>query len=220
VGKTGVVAYDNFVDKLKTLTVGGIVNKISPQLAEKLNIAENEGMEIAKSWNSYSNIKNMKPLKKILEAQEFLQVIAAQTQSIVEKKLSKLVTSALHTVYPENPYNFILRFEKKRNATECKLLFEKNEQEFNPLEESGGGPIDIASIALLISFIMIEKKNPIIILDEPMKHMSKKRSIIAAKFLKSICENLGLQIIMVTHLDEIILHAHKSFEIIEGTVNE
>ncbi len=158
--------------------------------------------------------------KSILEAQEFLQVIAAQTQSIVEKKLSKLVTSALHTVYPENPYNFILRFEKKRNATECKLLFEKNGQEFNPLEESGGGPIDIASIALLISFIMIEKKNPIIILDEPMKHMSKKRSIIAAKFLKSICENLGLQIIMVTHLDEIILHAHKSFEIIEGTVNE
>jgi ABC-type lipoprotein export system ATPase subunit len=50
--------------------------------------------------------------------------------------------------------------------------------------------------------------------------MSKKRSVLAAKFLRSICENLGMQIIMVTHLDEVIAHAHKSFEIIEGEVNE
>ena len=156
----------------------------------------------------------------IAQAQTILQTIASQTQSMVEEKLSRLVTAALHTVFPESPYDFLIKFEKKRNSTECKLLYKKGDEEFNPLFESGGGTIDIASIALLISFIMIEKKHPVIFLDEAMKHMSKERAKVAAQFLKSVCEKLILQIIMVTHIQELIEYAHKSFEVINGEVHE
>lgn len=154
----------------------------------------------------------------IAKAQVFLQTVAAKTQATVEERLSKLVTSALHTIYPENPYNFVIRFIKKRNTTECNLLFEKNGEEFNPLEESGGGPIDVASIALLVSFIMTEKKAPILFLDEPAKNLSRYRVGLMSKFLKSICEKLGLQIIIVTHIEELIKDADNAIEIVNGTV--
>lgn len=175
------------------------------------NLCKKKGIEHQKK------LKIQKKKQKDIElAMSFLQLLAKETQQNIEKKLSKIVTSALQTVYPEENYEFKIKFIEKRNSTECQLLFAKDGDEFSPLEESGGGPIDIAALALLVSFIKLEKKRPLIITDEPFKNVSKQKLPIAVQLLKNICEKLDFQIIMVTHFDEIIKFSDKSFKIVKG----
>ena len=177
-------------------------------------LCKNKGIQYQK------DLKIQKKKQKDIEsAISFLQFIAKETQQNIEKRLSEIVTSALQTVYPEEDYEFRIKFVEKRNSTECQLLFAKDGDEFRPLEESGGGPIDIAALALLVSFIKLEKKRPLIITDEPFKNVSKQKLPIAVQLLKNICEKLDFQIIMVTHFDEIIKFSDKSFKVVKGEIH-
>lgn len=71
----------------------------------------------------------------------------------------------------------------------------------DPTEEDGGGVADVVALASLIamnSFLSDENDAPIV-LDEPTKFVSKGNAESVAKFLKSVSEDFGKQIIMVTH---------------------
>lgn len=187
-------------------------NKIDKWQAEK-NLYKEKGMKAQKQ------LKEEKKKKQDIEtALKFIQNIAKITQQTIESKLSTIVTSALQTVYPEENYEFRIKFIEKRNTTECQLLLIENGEEFVPLEETGGGPIDIAALALLVAFIKLEKKRPVIITDEPFRFVSRQKIITATKLFKSICEKLDFQIITVTHFNEIIKHADKSFYVEKGKV--
>lgn len=188
-------------------------NKIDKWQAEK-NLYKEKGMKAQKQ------LKEEKKKKQDIEtALKFIQNIAKITQQTIESKLSTIVTSALQTVYPEENYEFRIKFIEKRNTTECQLLLIENGEEFVPLEETGGGPIDIAALALLVAFIKLEKKRPVIITDEPFRFVSRQKIITATKLFKSICEKLDFQIITVTHFNEIIKHADKSFYVEKGKVH-
>jgi DNA repair exonuclease SbcCD ATPase subunit len=51
------------------------------------------------------------------------------------------------------------------------------------------------------------KVNPIFILDESMKHLSEVWRGNASELLKAFCDKLGLQIILSTHLNELMENA-------------
>lgn len=183
------------------------------KLTAHKELCKNRGKE---TENRLKELKNEQI--DIESALKFLQFCATKTQQNIESKLSKIVTSALQTVYPEENYAFIIKFIEKRNSTECQLLFKKGGYEFNPLEEDAGGPIDIASLALLISFVILEKKERIIITDEPFKNVSTQKMPVAVQLLKNICQKLKFQIIMVSHFNEIIKYADTSFYIKKGEI--
>ncbi len=187
-------------------------NKIDRWEAEK-NLYKEKGMAAQKQLKEEKNKKN-----DIESALKFIQNVAKITQQTIESKLSTIVTSALQTVYPEENYEFKIKFIEKRNTTECQLLLIENGEEYIPLEETGGGPIDIAALALLVAFIKLEKKRPVIITDEPFRFVSRQKIITATKLFKSICEKLDFQIITVTHFNEIIKHADKSFYVEKGEI--
>lgn len=180
--------------------------------AEK-NFHKNKGIETQKK------LKEAKQKKKALEqASKFLQSIAKLTQQTVEEKLASIVTSALQTIFPEDNYEFKIKFVEKRNTTECQLLFIKDGEEYRPLEDDAGGPIDIASLALLVAFIKLENKHPLILTDEPFKFVDRKKIKQATLLFKNICEKMDFQIIAVTHLSELIKQANKNFCIKKGEV--
>jgi len=169
--------------------------------------------------NAQKKLKEHKQKQKhIEEALKFIQYTAKITQQSIEQKLSSLVTSALQTIYPEDNYQFKIKFVEKRNTTECQLLFVKDGEEYRPLEEDSGGVIDIASLALLVTFIKLEKKRPLILADEPFRFVSRQKIGTTTQLFKNICKKLNFQIITVTHLQEIIKHADKSFRIEKGEI--
>lgn len=151
-------------------------------------------------------------LKRIKEAQQILQKAAAETQQMLEYHISNVCSLALAAVFPD-PYEFRAKFVVRRNSTECDLLLVKDGNEISPMDAVGGGVIDIVSFGLRVAYWSIKPNRPVFVLDEPFRFLSVDLQERASEMLKTISEELGIQIIMVSHLPNIIGSADKVFKV-------
>lgn len=158
-------------------------------------------------------------LVNLEKAKEVLQIVAKQTQDNLTYHISGLVTTALSSIFPD-PYEFVSEFVVRRDKTECDLYFTKNGDRFDPFASCGGGPVDVASFALRLVAWSLKKNSPVIILDEPFKFLSVDLQPKASQMLKTLSQRLGLQIIMISHLPNIIDSADRVFVVEKGTVRQ
>lgn len=148
--------------------------------------------------------------KKIRET---YQQAAVSTQSYLEKHLSLIVTNALQSVFFEKDFQFRVKFDKKRNATECELVVIQDGEEYDIIEDKGFGVADIASFALRVAYVLLDSVDNVLILDEPLRHLDRTRMSYASKMIKELSHKLNMQFIIVTHSKELIEHADKIINI-------
>ncbi len=159
------------------------------------------------------NIKQYKlDYEESLQAQKILQIIAKQTQDQIIFHISDIVTLALNSIFDE-PYEFKLDFVEKRGKTEADIYFLKDNKKIDPMTASGGGVVDVASIALRIALWSLSNRSNTIIMDEPAKFVSKNYINRVAEMLKMLSTKLKLQLIIVTHILELKEKANKIFEV-------
>lgn len=150
-------------------------------------------------------------LEDILKAQKIVQQVAQETQDQLSFQISDLVSLALAAVFPD-PYEFRVEFVQRRGKTEADLEFVRDGQPHSPLFSSGGGPVDVASFALRVSLWSLAKSSrPVIVLDEPFKHLSRDLHGRAAEMLRTLAREVGLQVIMVSHSEELVEGADRVF---------
>jgi DNA repair ATPase RecN len=186
------------------------VNKLNTSFRDVL--AEKKVLKRELEATEEDKIKAGKRLVAMKKARALLQEVAQQTQKKLEYSVETLVTLALNSVFP-NAYDFKVQFEQKRNKTECSLWFNKSGDLLKPLDSSGGGPIDVAALALRMTFWRISDVSPVLILDEPLKFVSADYREACGLILKELSSKLGVQIIMVTHLPELVPFSDKKIEI-------
>ncbi len=166
----------------------------------------------------YNTKKEVKELKRDLrrheQAQEVIRQVALKTQQQLQFHISDIVTMALEAVF-DNPYKLAVEFIQRRNKTECDLYFVRNNEKIDPLSASGGGAVDVASFALRVASwsMSIPHTRNTLILDEPFRYLSSNLLPKASDMLKEVSNRLGLQIIMVTHANELIESADKVFAV-------
>lgn len=141
----------------------------------------------------------------VLEAQTLLQQLAQGVQQQAHACIAEIVSKCLEAVFVE-PYEFKIEFERKRGKTEARLVFLRNGHEIDPLEGSGGGVIDVAAFALRLACLVLSNpaSRKVMILDEPMKFLSKDYRPRFRELLKTISEDLQVQFIVVTHDPDLI----------------
>jgi len=155
-----------------------------------------------------------------VKALEVVRKIAQETQKKLEYHMSNLVTLALTTVF-DDPYEFKIKFEQRRNKTECDLVFVKDGIEYgDTLFTTGGGANDVAAFALRCSFWSLNRTRPVMVLDEPFKFVNDDPTTDArvlqkkcADMLKMVSEKLDLQMIVITTLPEFLGVADKIFNV-------
>lgn len=148
------------------------------------------------------------------KARAIVQQAALQTQENLRVRIESLVTTALKAVFQEKNLSFHVEFDSKRGRTECVLTVAEDGNKVDPMLGHGGGPCDIASFALRCAFWSLKNTRGVLILDEPMKFLSRDLIPLAADMIKMIASELGLQIIMVTHVPEFIEIADKDFTVV------
>lgn len=148
----------------------------------------------------------------IEEVQVLIQTVAKETQEQIKMHIEDVVNAAIDTCFPSE-YEFSLDFEIKRGKTEAVIRLTKNGFNVDPMEATGGGLVDIASFALRVAAWSLSTSNNILILDEPMKFLSRDLQNKAGEILQEISKELNIQIIMVSHIQDIIGQADKVFEV-------
>lgn len=143
-------------------------------------------------------------LNDLEEARTLLQAVVQQVQQQVHRRIASVVTRSLASVFDE-PYEFVIHFEQKRGKTEAELKFLREGLEVDPLSASGGGVVDVAAFALRLSCLMLARPPlaRVVVLDEPFKFVSREFLPRVASLLEVLAEELKVQIVMVTHIQEL-----------------
>jgi DNA repair exonuclease SbcCD ATPase subunit len=148
-----------------------------------------------------------------LKARALIQKVAQGIQAQLQFRIGSIVSLALSAIFPD-PYTFELEFVERRNRTEADLWFVKDGEKMKPIDSSGGGPLDVASFALVCSFWSLEgKKRPVLAFDEPMKFLSRDLQPKAALMIRELAARLGLQFIITSHIGELLDSADRVFEV-------
>jgi len=153
-------------------------------------------------------------LIKHMQAREVVKTVGLATQQQLEYHFSDIVTSALQAVFPD-PYSLSVKFVERRGKTECDLGFERDDVVIDPISASGGGAIDVAGFALRIAAWSMRhpKSQPVLILDEPFRYLSTDLQEKAGGMLHEISSRLNIQMIIVTHEEELISCGDKIFSV-------
>lgn len=135
------------------------------------------------------------------EALVIFQTAATFTQNKLAEDVSRIVTKGIKAVFVDDNYSFEVKFEKRRNTTECDLWLVEDGKRMNILESSGYGVADIASIGLRVAFWKLDgTARNTFLLDEPTRNLDAKKQPLASEMIKRLSKmGQGIQFIIVTH---------------------
>ncbi len=133
------------------------------------------------------------------EAQGIVQHIAQALQQRAHRRISRVVSRCLAVVF-DDPYEFRIDFERKRGKTEARLTFVRDGLVLSdPLNEVGGGVVDVASLALRLACLLLARpvRRRLVVLDEPFTCMRGKenRGRMRSLLLK-LSEEMGFQFVL------------------------
>ena len=154
-------------------------------------------------------------LNKFSDALDFLYKFSEFTRNEVKTKLETLSNLALSSVFTDKQMEFrvVPNRNKKGLFYELYIITDGN---ITPLEDcKGGGVLDIISLCLRISYLRIFKGSlrQVLILDEPFKNLDDIRRPAAIDWLSTTAKEMGLQLIIVTHLVDLIEKADKAIKV-------
>ena len=179
-----------------------LVNQAQGQrtLLEKQKGSAEESLTIAK-----------KRAEAIDIAQALIQQVARDTQEKLRYHIEDIVQLAIDSCFPDQ-YEFQVLFEIKRNRTEASMSLLKDGHPMDPMDANGGGIVDITAFALRLAAWSLSRTDNVIIMDEPFRFLSRNLHPRAGEIIKKLSQKLRLQIIMVTHSEELIEQADKIFK--------
>lgn len=144
-------------------------------------------------------------------AQHIIHEVAKETQEELQYHISDIVSYALSSVF-DDPYAFAVEFISRRNKIEADMFLVRDDEYLDPLSATGGGVVDLVSMALRLSMWTLARPStrPVLILDEPMKWLKgKEYPVRGAEMIQQFSRKLGVQIIMNSHDPELVDCADK-----------
>jgi len=175
--------------------------------------------QINKSQDKIVDLGRKKEIYK--KSVEFLRLVEETTKISIKEGFEKLVSYSLRYIF-QKEYDFTLNFNKRGNLQELDYAVATPDMKepYNPKDTSGGGVLDVVSIALRIALLEKTKLNGFLVLDESFRNIHNTIFIENAfKFIKEINKKLNKQIIFITGVEDAVAlnYADKVIEIKKET---
>ncbi len=140
------------------------------------------------------------------QAISIAQVVAKDVQQQAHRSIASIVQRCLTAVY-DDQYRFEIAFVERRGKTEAVLQFVKLDGTVidEPLDGDSGGVIEVAAFGARLANLLLARPvlRRILILDEAFSQVKKHRLSRIRQMVVTLAEELGVQFVIVTHLDEL-----------------
>jgi DNA repair ATPase RecN len=137
---------------------------------------------------------------------DLVQILLQKTSDYARQqakgRIEEIVTQALHVVFPGNVFSFVIILDVKgaQPVTEYWLTRNGVKTQLRPPDyDNGGGYVDVITLALRLAIAELEAIEGPLLMDEVGKHVSAEYAQNVAYFLKQYSDQLGRQILLVTH---------------------
>jgi len=160
-------------------------------------------------------------IEKLTKVGELLRMLMDRLVLDQVKSIEGVVTEGLHTIFHDQKLSFEAEVGTKYNKVAIDFMFRQGEDESairgHPLESFGGGPASVASLVLRLLALLRLKKRPLLLLDETLAAVSDDYTDQAGKFLCKLADTTGIDLLMITHKQSYLDHAHTAYQGTEET---
>lgn len=135
------------------------------------------------------------------KVQILLQKTSDYARQRAKVRMEEIVTSALSVVFGKD-YRFTIALDVKGSQPVAEYWLESEgvKTQLKPPDyDRGGGVADVVSLALRLAIGELTGVTGPLFLDEVGKHVSAEYAPNVAYFLKQYSQNLGRQIVLITH---------------------
>lgn len=149
-----------------------------------------------------------------------LSSIGSERDAAARAQVEALVTSGLQAIFEES-LSFHLVESTSRQTPQIDFLIKTHlpdgsSFDTDVLSARGGGLAAVVGLLLRVVLILLTrstaKKAPdVLVLDETLAHLSREYLDAAGQFLRTLVNQTGLQILMVTHQPELVEFADKVY---------
>ena len=158
-------------------------------------------------------------IEKLTKVGELLRVLMDKLVLDQVRSIEGIVTEGLNTIFHDQTLTFETEVATKYNKVSIDFLLRQGQNETavvgHPLESFGGGPASVASLILRLLALLKLKKWPLLLLDEALAAVSDEYTDHAGKFLCKLAESTGIDLLMITHKQSYLDHAHTAYHGIE-----
>lgn len=138
----------------------------------------------------------------VVDAEQAFAIVQRVTQDIqeqVHERISSIVSRCLAGVF-DDPYEFKIKFERKRGQTEAELQLVRGGLVLSdPSNSAGGGAVELAAFALRLACLVLEcpVRRRLMVLDEPFTRVrgrqNKKR---VRAMIEALAQDFGIQLVL------------------------
>lgn len=128
--------------------------------------------------------------------------------------ISDLVTNGLSHVISDQDLQFRINQELKNNKPLFKIQMINDGRECDPVDGTGGGVASLISTVIRFTLTARFGLSRLILLDETLSSLSNAYVPPAASFLRQLCKEFNIDILMVTHNSDFINESDTSYEAI------
>ena len=174
-------------------------------------------------------VQNESSEKRIQEIQEEVQIHHEAAELLInaakisrEKTIGfieKVVGHALQSVFEDRTLRFVIETKKRRGVLEADYMVEWEADGVTvrrpPMRAKGGSLWSVISTALRFLFLLRVKpvRRRLLILDEPCEGVSPENTIRYARWLNRMAKEFEVQVLVVSHRDEMIESADKVYRV-------
>jgi len=185
----------------------------------ELKVAELSGKKKEIKGRLKENEVDLRLLKKdyteIERCIQLLTFLSNQNQDKVIDLFQHTISAGLKDLFNDN-YDFKFDMKTRGSSSSCDFLI-KTESCDNWMDIKmcqGRSVQEIIGTILRIILIKLDKNNrKIVVLDEPTGGIESERQELMSKFLSEICVKFRLQLIIVTHSEELTEHASRKISL-------
>ena len=165
--------------------------------------------------------KSAESMKLSIEALEFLEEVANSRRGSMKARIESVVTEALQLVYgPERRIEMTYSVKNNRSHLAFEIVKTTPKGEVRRILDGKGaglGVSDTVSVPLrLLVLIGSKASDRVCVLDECYKHVSREKVDLVVKFLRVLTERLGMQVILLSHHEQVRGEVDAAFEVVEG----
>ena len=144
----------------------------------------------------------------LTELKDFLMTVSANYRDQLCNLFTSLVTEALTSIF-EKDIRFNIRLYSYRNEPAIDISVIEDNLEVDPQKSCGGGLNDVISFVIKIIFIYLKRSSKIIILDAPVKFLSRDYIEQSSNFIHEISKRMNIQKILVSHKPDLEISCDK-----------
>ena len=182
---------------MNTLTERAV--KAAQRQADEISgYAKRAGDEVVTWTNMVTEVEEQRKLLE--EIGTVLSAMETAWRKGFEGALTSMVSRGLTLVLGE-PTQFVIRSKQRAGTPSLTFQLEQNGLELDIMEAKGGTLVNLVNFLLRLAVVLAAQPplRKVLILDEAFAHVSAEYVPALADLLRQLCDETGVQFILVTH---------------------